>query len=350
MSPDDFDYIVKLLSSQSGLVINKDKIYLLESRLMPVAYRNKLQTMSDLIKAVRAGDRGLIQEVIEAMTTNESFFFRDMKPFDQFKELVLPYFLEKRAMRKKLRIWCAAASSGQEPYSIAMLLKEHSSKIQGWNIEIIGTDISLNILDKAKSGKYTRFEVQRGLPINYLIKYFKNEGEYWFINDEIKNMVQFKPYNLLEDLRPLGFFDVVFCRNVLIYFDLENKKKVLEKTAGIMEDDGFLYLGGAETIMGITEKFKVIQGQRGIYSKNIDSAPTINDMSKNTAAITPVKPILSNSANSTPLPTSILVKPAISNTQARPTATTTAAGINSKTEPVSALSALERLKQKQQQV
>ena len=199
------------------------------------------------------------------MTTNESFFFRDNRPFDQFKDIVLPHLLEARAARKQIRVWSAACSSGQEPYTLAMILKEEADKLAGWNIEIIATDLSTEILDKAKTGLYSQFEVQRGLPITLLMKYFTQEGEKWRIGDEIRKMVTYKPFNLLESPAQLGTFDVVFCRNVLIYFDQKTKGEVLERIAQIMPGDGFLYLGGAETVLGSSDSFEVLQGQRGIY-------------------------------------------------------------------------------------
>jgi chemotaxis protein methyltransferase CheR len=200
------------------------------------------------------------------MTTNESFFFRDNKPFDLFKDSVLPQLLESRASRKKIRIWCAAASTGQEPYSLAIILKELSVKLAGWNIEIVGTDLSQKVLDKAKMGLFSQFEVQRGLPIQMLIKYFNQVGELWQISEEIRNMVSFRKFNLLDPYTLLGSFDVIFCRNVLIYFDQPTKTEVLEKMRKLLPNDGTLFLGAAETVLGITDKFKPVQGQRGLYS------------------------------------------------------------------------------------
>ncbi|MBL4613760.1 MAG: protein-glutamate O-methyltransferase [Magnetovibrio sp.] len=267
MSPEDFDFISSLIKSRSGLVLTPDKSYLLESRLMPVARKHGLKGLEDLISQMRARrEEALIVEVTEAMTTNESFFFRDVKPFDLFRDEVLPPILEKRAAQRHLRIWCAAASSGQEPYSIAIVLKELGVKLAGWKIDIVGTDISHDILNKAKSGLYSQFEVQRGMPIQLLLKYFDKKDETWEIKPEIKNMVQYKYWNLLDDLKPLGGFDIVFCRNVLIYFDPETKGKVLEGVSKLMSKDGMLFLGGAETVLGVTEKFKPVQGQRGVYS------------------------------------------------------------------------------------
>ena len=266
MNPDDSNFISTLLKERSGLVLTPDKTYLLESRLVPVARKHELKGLDELIAAVRISVNGtLATDVTEAMTTNESFFFRDTKPFDLFRENVLPRLIENRADKKSFRILCAAASSGQEPYSLAMILKEEAAKLAGWRHEIVGTDLSMEILAKARSGLYSQFEAQRGLPIQMLIKYFDKVAELWQIKQEIRDMVQYKEFNLLDDLTPLGRFDVVFCRNVLIYFEQETKGKVLESISKLMPDDGMLFLGGAETVLGVSNRFKPIPNQRGIY-------------------------------------------------------------------------------------
>ena len=177
MLPSDFDYIARILKERSGLIITPDKAYLLESRLTPIARKRGLKTVDELIGIMRTSGEDLLREVTEAMTTNESFFFRDIKPFDQFKSLVLPQLLQTRASKRSIRIWSAACSSGQEAYSLAMILKEESAKLAGWKIEIIGTDISHDVLEKAKAGLYSQFEVQRGLPIQMLVKYFKKNKD-----------------------------------------------------------------------------------------------------------------------------------------------------------------------------
>jgi chemotaxis protein methyltransferase CheR len=266
MNRDDFDMICRLLRQRSGLVLSPDKAYLMESRLLPVARKWKLAGFEDLVKSIRTKpDEALVRDVVEAMTTNESFFFRDIKPFDQFKELVLPAMLKNRTGQRRLRIWSAACSSGQEPYSLAMILSEMASQLAGWTIEIVATDLSNEILTRAKEGVYSQFEVQRGLPVALLVKYFSQSGDRWQISPKIRSMVDYREFNLLTDPTVLGRFDVVFCRNVLIYFDQETKAKVLERVANLMPEDGFLFLGGAETVLGLTERFKLINGQRGVY-------------------------------------------------------------------------------------
>ncbi|KEO57245.1 CheR family methyltransferase [Thalassospira permensis] len=276
MRPEDFDFVSRLIKSKSGLVLSQDKTYLLESRLMPIARKRGLKDLTELIAALRGGDRVLVEEVVDAMTTNESFFFRDTKPFDQFRHVVLPHMIKERASKRHLRIWCAAASSGQEPYSLAMILEDFKSQLSGWRVEIIGTDISREILTKARAGLYSQFEVQRGLPIQLLVKYFQKKEDQWQISQEIRSKVQYKEFNLLEDFRPLGQFDIVYCRNVLIYFDQPTKTDVLARISALMPDDGFLFLGGAETVLGISDKFKPLARQRGIYQLNRPGAPDVD--------------------------------------------------------------------------
>ncbi|MBV5336086.1 protein-glutamate O-methyltransferase [bacterium] len=267
MRVEDFDMFATLLKQRSGLVLTRDKAYLLESRLMPVARKWNLKGLDDLSSTVRVRkDEALLRDITEAMTTNESSFFRDQKPFDIFKQLVLPRLMELRGAKRTLRIWSAACSSGQEAYSLAMLLQEEGAKLAGWRIEIIGTDISAEMVERAKAGVYTQFEVQRGLPIQLLVKYFKQTGDKWQIAPQLRQMATFKEWNLLGDLGALGQFDIVFCRNVLIYFDQPTKGKVLEGISRVMAPDGVLYLGGAETVLGITTKFKPVEGQRGLYT------------------------------------------------------------------------------------
>ena len=266
MNTEDFEFITALLKKRSGLVLTRDKMYLLESRLTPVARTFGLGGLPGLIDAIRKRpDPKLVDEVVDAMTTNESFFFRDIKPFDQFREFVLPELLKTRATQRTIRIWSAACSSGQEAYSLCMILKDHAAKLAGWKIEIVGTDISREMLLKARRGVYSQFEVQRGLPITNLVKHFTQEGDKWTISAELRNMVQFREFNLLDDPRGLGQFDVVFCRNVLIYFDQETKAKVLHGIGGVLKADGYLYLGGAETVLGVTDRFAPLSGMRGIY-------------------------------------------------------------------------------------
>ncbi len=267
MRKEDFELLSTILKERSGLVLSEDKVYLLESRLTPIARKKGMETLDDLINEVRLRRKeDLLREITDAMTTNESFFFRDNTPFDLFKEHVLPGLLKSRASNKRIRIWCAAASTGQEPYSLAIILKEMEAQLSGWKIEILGTDLTQQVLDKAKAGIYSQFEVQRGLPIKLLMKYFTQAGEMWQISEDIRKMVTYKPYNLLDNYAALGKFDVIFCRNVLIYFHQETKSDILDRLRVQMPEDGTLFLGAAETVLGLSDKFKPVPGKRGMYN------------------------------------------------------------------------------------
>jgi chemotaxis protein methyltransferase CheR len=268
MTPHDYEYLRRLLKTRSGLVLSSEKHYLVESRLLPVARKAGLFNLTGLVAKLRGPDsEQLIVEVVEAMTTNESFFFRDKVPFDHFRDTIMPALLTARAASRRIRIWCAAAATGQEPYSIAIALKEMGKDLRGWRIDIVATDLSTEVLEKAKSGIYSQFEVQRGLPALMLIKYFSQVGETWQIAPELRGMVKFMPLNLLNDFSHLGRFDLVLCRNVLIYFDQVTKVGVLERIASVSERDGFLVLGGAETVVGLTDRFKPFPNKRGVYAQ-----------------------------------------------------------------------------------
>jgi chemotaxis protein methyltransferase CheR len=267
MTGDDFDLLCRLLKERSGLVPTRDKAYLLESRLLPVARKRNMKSLDELIAGLRGrADTDLVRDVVEAMTTNESFFFRDIKPFDQFRNFVLPALTKTRASKKAIRIWSAACSSGQEPYTLAMILGEEKARLPGWTFEIIATDLSTEILEKAQAGVYSQFEVQRGLPIQLLVKYFKQQGERWQIDTAIRGMVKYRCLNLLDDFTPMGMFDVIFCRNVLIYFDQETKVSIFNRLARAVDADGFLVLGAAETVVGLSDAFKPVPDCRGLYS------------------------------------------------------------------------------------
>jgi chemotaxis protein methyltransferase CheR len=269
MTPADYDFLRKFLKERSGLDLSADKQYLIESRLVPLARKASLTGIEDLVQQIKNGSSALASDVVEAMTTNETFFFRDKMPFDHLRDTVLPEMMQARSARRSLRIWCAAASTGQEPYSIAMVIKEMGAQLAGWRIEIIGTDISQQVLEKSKSGMYTQFEVQRGLPIQLLVKNFKQVGEMWQINPEIRSMIQYKPLNLLQDFSHLGKFDIIFCRNVLIYFDQEMKSQIFGRLGKCVEPDGFLALGAAETVVGLTDAFKPHADKRGLYRPSV---------------------------------------------------------------------------------
>ncbi len=265
----DYKFFEELLKRESGLIITPEKLYLLESRLLPLAQKQGIQGgLEGLARQMRAcRDAALTRAVVEAMTTNETSFFRDNTPFQRLKEDILPVFLKSRATQRSLRIWSAACSSGQEPYSVAMTLKEHP-QLAGWRFEIVATDLSQDILAQAKAGVYSQFEVQRGLPIQMLVKYFTKQGDNWAFKPELKDMIAFKEANLLGDLKHLGHFDIVLCRNVLIYFDVPTKGKVLSTLKGATREDGVLFLGGAETVIGISDAFRPLANVRGVYVRD----------------------------------------------------------------------------------
>ncbi|WP_065752414.1 CheR family methyltransferase [Bradyrhizobium paxllaeri] len=265
MNPPDYEYLRKLLKDHSGLDLSADKQYLIESRLLPLSRKCGVAGIGELVLKMKGGSSTIIAQVVEAMTTNETFFFRDKIPFEHFRDTIVPEMLKARAARKSIRIWCAAGSTGQEPYSLAMALKEMGPALAGWRTEIIATDLSQEVLEKSKSGIYSQFEVQRGLPIQLLVKYFKQNGELWQISPELRGMVQHRQLNLLHDFSLLGNFDIIFCRNVLIYFDQETKINIFGRLAKAMEGDGFLVLGAAETVVGLTDVFKPFPDKRGLY-------------------------------------------------------------------------------------
>ncbi|MGY3235731.1 chemotaxis protein methyltransferase CheR [Bradyrhizobium sp. USDA 4472] len=268
MTPADYDYLRKFLKERSGLDLSPDKQYLVESRLLPLARKASLPGISDLVLKIRNGDGRLATDVVEAMTTNETFFFRDRIPFDHLRDSIVPGLIKARAARKSLRIWSAASSTGQEPYSIAMCLKEMGAALAGWRIEIVATDLSQDVLEKCKTGIYSQFEVQRGLPIQLLMKYFTQSSDVWQLNADVRSMVQFRQLNLLQDFSHLGTFDVIFCRNVLIYFDQDTKAMIFERMAKGLEADGTLLLGAAESVVGITDAFRPASDRRGLYQLN----------------------------------------------------------------------------------
>lgn len=268
MNEQDYKFFEELLRRESGLIVTPEKMYLLESRLLPISQKQGVQGLEGLAQKMRASrDPELQRQVVEAMTTNETSFFRDMTPFQRLKDDLMPHFLRARAAQKTLRIWSAACSSGQEPYTIAMVLKEYPA-LAGWKIEIVATDLSQEILAQAKSGVYSQFEVQRGLPIQMLMKYFTQQKDSWAVKQELKDMISFRTANLLLDLSPLGQFDIIFCRNVLIYFDAPTKGKVLQVIKGMLRQDGAFFLGGAETVIGISDAFKPLPNVRGVYVRS----------------------------------------------------------------------------------
>ncbi len=273
ISAADYDFLSRFLKAKSGLALSKDKQYLIESRLDPVVQKFALPDLTRLVAQLRdAPAAPLVEAVVNAMTTNESLFFRDKTPFELLTTTILPDLCRRRPAAQPLRIWCAAASTGQEPYSIAMLLQENVRLLGGRKVEIIATDLSTEVIARAQQGIYNQFEVQRGLPVQYLLRYFRKTGELWQVSDDIRAMVRFSNLNLLQPFSHLGMFDVVFCRNVLIYFDIPTKADILARVGKVLTKDGYLLLGGAETVLGISSEF-VAGPQRGYYVQATAGAP-----------------------------------------------------------------------------
>ena len=259
-----FDEVAALVKARSGLALGPDKVYLLETRLAAIVRRLGVRDYAALTPQLRH-DRVLQDEVVEALTTNETLFFRDTKPFDHLRAVALPRLHAERPPGVPLRIWSAAAATGQEAYSLAMLVSELGAALHGRAVQILGTDIARAPLARAREGFYSQFEVQRGLPARLLVKYFAKEADGWRLIKPIRDMAEFREWNLLSDPAPLGRFDVVFCRNVLIYFDPPTKARVLDMIAARLAPGGLLYLGGAETINGLGCAMRPVVGEHFVF-------------------------------------------------------------------------------------
>ena len=257
VSKSDFNYIRDLVLESSAIVLENGKEYLVESRIGQVATSEGFGTIDRLVDALRKkSNNGLQSKVIEALTTNETSFFRDIYPFETLKEVVLPELLKSRTGTKKLKIWCAASSSGQEPYSIAMLIREYFAIFLGWKMKFIASDISEKMLDRCRTGNFSQLEVNRGLPASFLVKYFEKNGTTWSIKKPLLEMIHFQQINLSRELPYLPKMDIIFLRNVLIYFDIETKKKILKQLRSILQPDGFLFLGAAESTINLDSSFE----------------------------------------------------------------------------------------------
>ena len=266
MSGLDFDAFCQLVRTQSGLALTADKRYLVDSRLKPIAREHGLADVDAVLAQLRARPSSeLARQCVDAMATHETFFFRDGTPFNLFEKRVLPALISARQSTRALRIWCAACSSGQEPYSLAILLQEAAARLSGWRLEIVATDMSEGILGKARSGIYSSFEVKRGLSEDRLKRWFTPEGTNWRVSPALQQMVTFKPHNLLAGAAGLGAFDVIFCRNVLIYFDVAQKRTILQQLSRVLNRDGALFLGSAETVLGVTDAFELTPGASGLF-------------------------------------------------------------------------------------
>ncbi len=262
-----FDCLSSLLRTRAGIELARTKTYLVESRLGPLARAHGFVTVSAFLQSLARGGIGeaLATDLVEAMLNNETFFFRDIQPFDMLKDRILPQLRAARATSRRIRIWSAAASTGQEAYSLAMLFAEDRESWEGWTIDIVGTDISRRAITRARSGLYSQFEVQRGLSIHRLMAHFEKTGEHWALNPEIRARVRFQPLNLLGPWTLGAPFDIILCRNVLMYLAHACKQDVLARIHRQLSPDGRLVLGAAETVLGVSDAFVPDWQNRGLY-------------------------------------------------------------------------------------
>lgn len=265
MTEADFLFAQQFILDRTGIVISNEKRYLIETRLDPVARLLGLPSLEALIARLRLRDASAERLSVDALTTNETLFFRDKLPFEALREMVLPQLAAARRGTGLLRIWSAACSTGQEAYSIAMMLDEMRPQIGSVRIEIIATDISGKVVEQAKAGIFSQFEVQRGLPVRLLLKHFTQEGTRWRIDPALRRDISFRQGNLLQPFSHLGRFDIILCRNVMIYFAEATKRDLLKRLAEVLAPDGCLMLGGAETVLGLTDALAPHRSNRGVY-------------------------------------------------------------------------------------
>lgn len=264
-----FEYIRDLIEQRAAIVIDEEKAYLVEARLTPVARNHGMESLDELVHHLRTNRwNALHQQVVEAMTTNETSFYRDLYPFDTLRTLVIPDLIKRRAAMRTLNIWSAACSTGQEPYTIAMTLREYFPELQTWRLRIYGSDLSQQVLARARDGVFQQCEVNRGLPATLLVKYFQKHGTQWQLRDDIRRMVEFLEVNLVEPWPSFPMFDVIFLRNVLIYFSAETKQQILNKMRNVLARDGFLFLGGAETTMNLDVNLQRVQDNKSAYYRH----------------------------------------------------------------------------------
>jgi chemotaxis protein methyltransferase CheR len=260
LSLTDFQYVSTLVRQKSAIVLEIEKSYLLEARLTPLSRVEGFPSLEAMVAQMRAQPlNGLHRKVVEAMTTNETSFYRDLHPFEALKTVVIPEVMKRRASERRLNIWCAACSSGQEPYTVAMTLMEHFPQLASWTVKITATDLSGEMVAKSRAGKYGQIEVNRGLPAHLLVKYFEKKGMEWQVKPEVQRWCEFRELNLIESWGPLPAMDVVFLRNVLIYFDVETKRAILGNIRKVLQPWGYLFLGGAETTINLGDVFERVQ-------------------------------------------------------------------------------------------
>lgn len=257
LSGPDIDFVSSVVRARAAIVLDHSKAYLIESRLVALARERGDASVQDLIRALRANPNGPVRDqVVEAMTTNETSFFRDVHPFKALSDTILPDLLVQRGRERSINIWCAASSSGQEPYTIAMLIQELIGADPSWRVRLLATDIDTKMLQRTKEGIYNQFEINRGLPAQLLVRYFARHGMNYQVDPRLRAMIETKFVNLAEPLPPMPQMDIVFLRNVLIYFDVETKRKILQGVKKVLRPDGYLFLGGAETTMNVDDSWE----------------------------------------------------------------------------------------------
>jgi chemotaxis protein methyltransferase CheR len=271
----NYEFIAKLLREQCGLILDPGKEYLVKSRLWPLAEKHLIADLDQLIERLRTGGaKELVTEVVEAMVTTETSFFRDVHPFETLRKIVLPPLIERRRTQRQLNIWCAASASGQEPYSIAILLHEYFPELNGWQINLSATDISHEMLTRCRAGRYSQVEVNRGLPTPLLLKWFRQEGGNWQLDDRVRQAVRFSHLNLVQPWPAMPLWDLVFLRNVMIYFENEAKSLILNRVARLLRPDGYLVLGGAETTLNLSDSFARVEALKsGFYQLKSATPP-----------------------------------------------------------------------------
>jgi chemotaxis protein methyltransferase CheR len=265
MTEQDFDYIRALVREHSAIVLEPGKEYLVDTRLTPLVRQLKLGSISELVQRLRApGANGLCTRVVEAMVTTETSFFRDLHPYESLRRSVLPELIARRRGERRLAIWSAACSTGQEPYSVAILLREHFPELAGWDVRLLATDLSAEVLGRAREGRFNQIEVNRGLPAAVLVKYFtQHHGQTWQLSEAIRGMVEFRELNLARPWPPLPAMDLILLRNVMIYFDVPTRKTVLSRAGALLRPEGYLLLGSAETTLNLDDSFRRVEQVRG---------------------------------------------------------------------------------------
>lgn len=296
MKKSDYHYLVALLKQNAGWNFGEEEYFIIDKKMYNFVREKGYATVEELIAELKMGQKALLWQVVEALALSETSFYRDYKVFKNFEETILPHIRELNRGAKKLRIWSLGCSSGQETYSIAMAVKNKLLNVQDWDINIIGTDLSTVSITKAQKGSYNQFEVQMGLNARMIIDNFHLERDLWMINDDIMKMIEFRRYNLIEDLTFSERFDIIFCRNVLLFFDAQTQRKLVEKIYSRQAEGGFLYLGYNENISGLEDFYEPVEGLKCLYqakilpNKSVPKAPEENAVTKGEAMPSFVRP------------------------------------------------------------